>query len=195
MEEHLIVIESIENKILDMRGKKVMLDRDLAEFYGIETKRLNEAVRRNVGKFPKDFMFQLNEKELENWRSQFATSNSVKMGLRYAPFAFTRRGILMLSSVINSDRANRMNITIMRVFDSLEIYLATHHELEAKLKELETKVNKIDNIEYKVNTQNEVIKDIIEQIRRMVTPASKHKGRIGFYKEDNSNLPKSKRIH
>ncbi|MFH1074963.1 MAG: hypothetical protein V1752_07740 [Candidatus Firestonebacteria bacterium] len=89
----------------------------------------------------------------------------------------------MLSSVINSDRANRMNITIMRVFDSLEIYSANHQELEGKLKELERKVNKIDNIEYAVSTHNEIIKDIIEQIRRMIFPVNKQKKRIGFYGE------------
>jgi len=101
----LIPIERIENKIYLIRGQKVMLDRDLAELYGIETKKLKQAVKRNIDRFPDDFMFQLNKEEFNNWRSQFVTSNVDKMGLRWTPFAFTEQGVAMLSSVLRSKRA------------------------------------------------------------------------------------------
>lgn len=103
----------IMNKIYMIRGQKVMIDRDLAELYEVETKRLKEAVRRNENRFPKDFMFEMNKKEFANWRSQFATSNEDKQGLRYAPFCFTEQGVTMLSCVLNSDRAE------MSIFKSL----------------------------------------------------------------------------
>jgi hypothetical protein len=101
----LIPIESIVSKILYLRGEKVLLDRDLAKLYGVETKVFKRAVRRNIERFPKDFMFELNKKEFENWRSQFVTSNSDKMGLRHPPMAFTEQGVAMLSSVLKSPRA------------------------------------------------------------------------------------------
>ena len=96
----LLSEETIANKIYFIRNQKVMLDRDLAILYGIETKRLKEQVKRNISRFPEDFMFELTKSEFENWRSQFATSNSDKMGLRYLPMAFTEHGVLMLSSVL-----------------------------------------------------------------------------------------------
>lgn len=101
----LLSEELISNKIYFIRNQKVMLDRDLALLYGIETKRLKEQVKRNISRFPEDFMFELNKSEFENWRSQFATSNTEKMGLRYLPMAFTEHGVLMLSSVLKSDKA------------------------------------------------------------------------------------------
>ena len=91
--ENMIIKETIERKIYLVRGEQVMLSSDLAELYNVETFRLNEAVKRNIERFPSDFMFQMNEKEFENWRSQFAISNSLKKGLRYAPYAFTEQGI------------------------------------------------------------------------------------------------------
>jgi hypothetical protein len=104
-EQSLLSEEIISNTIYYIRNQKVMLDRDLATLYGIETRVLKQAVRRNISRFPEDFMFELSKTEFENWRSQFATSNSDKMGLRYAPMDFTEYGILMLSSVLNSDKA------------------------------------------------------------------------------------------
>ena len=106
----LVPIELIASKIYLIRGIKVMLDRDLAELYGVDTKRLKEQVRRNIERFPEDFMFELTKEELENWRSQFATSNRDIMGLRIPPFAFTEHGVLMLSSVLKSERAIQVNI-------------------------------------------------------------------------------------
>ena len=108
-------LQFIQSKIYEIRGQKVMLDRDLAELYGIETKRLKEAVRRNLRRFPVDFMFELNRKEFEFLRSQIASSNG-RGGLRYMPFAFTEQGVAMLSSVLNSDVAIEVNISIMRAF-------------------------------------------------------------------------------
>ena len=106
----LVPIELIASKIYLIRGIKVMLDRDLAELYSVETKVLKQAVRRNIDRFPADFMFEITKMELENWRSQFVTSKSDKMGLRIPPFAFTEHGVLMLSSVLKSERAIQVNI-------------------------------------------------------------------------------------
>jgi hypothetical protein len=106
MSQNLIISEeTISNRIYFIRNQKVMLDRDLASLYGIETKRLKEQVKRNISRFPSDFMFELSKDEFANWRTQIATSNSDKMGLRHAPMAFTEHGVLILSSVLNSDKA------------------------------------------------------------------------------------------
>ncbi len=109
----MIPVERIKQLIVFIRGQKVMLDRDLAELYGIETKVLKQAVRRNIKRFPDDFMFELTKEEFENWRSQFVTSNRDKMGLRYKPMAFTEQGVAILSSVLRSERAIEVNIAIM----------------------------------------------------------------------------------
>ena len=106
MSKAITVTETIiENKIFIIRGQKVMLDFDLAEMYGVLTKALKQAVKRNMERFPEDFMFEMTDEELSNWRSQFVTSNSLKMGLRYKPFCFTEHGVLMLSSVLRSETA------------------------------------------------------------------------------------------
>ena len=115
--------ETVVSKIYIIRGIKVLLDRDLAILYGIETKVLKQSVRRNLKRFPEDFMFILSESELKNWRSQFVTSNSDKKGLRYSPMAFTEQGVAMLSSVLNSDRAIEVNIAIMRAFIRTDYFL------------------------------------------------------------------------
>ena len=107
--------EVIMNQIYYVREHKVMLDRDLAVLYGVETKRLKEAVRRNASRFPEDFMFEMTQQEFENWRTQFATSKEDKQGLRYAPFCFTEQGVTMLSCVLNSERAITVNIQIIRI--------------------------------------------------------------------------------
>ncbi|GAB6060960.1 ORF6N domain-containing protein [Desulfonatronum parangueonense] len=135
----LVPLESIAGKILLLRGTKVMLDRDLAELYGVETKVLKRQVRRNIDRFPEDFMFELSTNELENWRCQFGTSNSDKMGLRYPPMAFTEQGVAMLSSVLNSKRAIQVNIQIMRAFTKLRQMLATHDDLRRKIEDMEAK--------------------------------------------------------
>ena len=118
-----------------------MLDRDLATLYEVETRILNQAVRRNIDRFPPDFLFQLTKEEFENWKSQIVTSNSVKMGLRKLPFAFTEQGVAMLSSVLNSKKAINVNIAIIRTFVLIRQYAIDYKELEAKIKKLEKKYN------------------------------------------------------
>jgi len=131
--------EVIISKIYLIRDKKVMLDRDLASLYEVETKQLKRAVRRNRERFPEDFMFELTKEELSDWRSQFGTSNSEIMGLRIPPFAFTEYGIIMLASILNSERAIRVNIKIVRIFIRMREMLETHKEILKKLELLERK--------------------------------------------------------
>jgi len=169
----LIPAERIEKSILLIRNNKVILDRDLAELYGVPTKVLNQAVRRNLKRFPDDFMFQLSHQELEKWRSQFVTSNSAgKMGVRRRPYAFTEQGVAMLSSVLNSDRAIEVNIAIMRAFVKLREILSTHKDLARKLTELERKYD-------------ENFRVVFEAIRQLMAPPppSGKKRRIGFVAE------------
>ena len=132
----LISIEAVASKIFFIRSVKVMLDRDLAELYGVETKALKQAVRRNIKRFPPDFMFELTKEELTNWRSQIVTSNSIKMGLRHLPMAFTEQGVAMLSGILNSDRAIAVNIQIMRTFTKLRHMISDNEDLKRELAEL-----------------------------------------------------------
>lgn len=118
-------LDVIQNKIYEIRGQKVMLDRDLAEMYGVETRTLNQAVKRNGERFPCDFMFQLTDEETQDWRSQFVMSNSIKMGVRRNPYAFTELGVAMLSSVLNSKVAIQVNMNIMRAFVAIRRVVAT----------------------------------------------------------------------
>jgi S-adenosylmethionine synthetase len=150
MENNVMIIsdEMISNKIYLIRNQKVMLDRDLALLYGIETKRLKEQVKRNISRFPDDFMFELSKEEFANWRSQFATSNSDKIGLRYAPMVFTERGVLMLSSVLNSDKAIQTNIQIMRIFAKVRTILLETTEIKLDITKIQKKLENHDkNIE------------------------------------------------
>ena len=141
-----------------------MLDRDLAELYGVETKRLKEQVKRNRERFPVDFMFELTDSEFTNWRSQFATSNSDKMGLRYKPFCFTEHGVLMLSSVLNSTKAIQVNIQIMRIFTQMRKLLSDNSDLRLNLEELRKKTeNNTKNIEVVFQYLDELIEKTEEQ--------------------------------
>ena len=163
--------ENVEQNILFIRGRKVMVDRDLAQLYGVPTKALNQAVKRNLSRFPEDFMFQLTRVEFENWKSQFVTSNSERMGLRKRPFAFTEHGILMLSSVLNSERAVAVNIHIMRVFTRFRKFAVCCGDLEERINALEKKYNK-------------KFRDIFEAIRLLlaVPPSPEvNKRPIGFH--------------
>jgi len=132
----IVSVETIAGKIYLIRGTKVILDRDLSELYGVETKQLKRAVRRNIDRFPSDFMFDLTKNELENWRRQIGTSNSDKMGLRYKPMAFTEQGVAMLSSVLNCKRAIQVNIQIIRTFTKLRQVLSDNKELRKEFEEL-----------------------------------------------------------
>lgn len=139
----IIPQEVIINKIYSIRGQKVMLDNDLAELYGVETKRLNEQVKRNASRFPDDFMFQLTIQEWENLKSQIATSSWG--GRRKLPYAFTEHGVLMLSSVLNSDRAIAVNIHIMRVYTKLKEMLLTNKDILLELETIKQKVGSNSN--------------------------------------------------
>ena len=137
MPADLIPNELIESKVYVFRGKKVMVDRDLASLYGVETRVLNQSVRRNTKRFPDDFMFQLTEGEMENWVSQIVIPNSEKMGMRIPPLVFTEQGVAMLSSILNSDRAIMVNIQIMRTFTKMREMLTENEELHRKIELLE----------------------------------------------------------
>ncbi len=131
--------EAIINKIYVIRGRKVMIDRDLAQLYDVETRALNQAVKRNEKRFPNDFMFQMTREEMQDWISQIVISNRENMGLRKPPLVFTEQGVAMLSSALNSDRAIQVNIQIIRVFTKMRELLATHKEILKKLEQLEKK--------------------------------------------------------
>ncbi len=167
--------EVIMAKIYLIRDYKVMLDRDLALLYGVDTKRLKEAVKRNLSRFPEDFMFELSKEELANWRSQYGTSKSEKMGLRITPFAFTEYGLLMLASVLNSERAIQINIQIVRIFSRMRTMIESHKEILKKLEMLEKKDMELDE---KVTLIFEYLKEL-EQTKKDENDFNKRK-RIGF---------------
>ncbi|RKD92454.1 ORF6N domain-containing protein [Mangrovibacterium diazotrophicum] len=161
------VEEKIVSKIYLIRNKKVMIDRDLAELYGVETRVLNQAVKRNISRFPDDFMFQLTKAEFENWKSQIVISNSEKMGLRKAPLAFTEQGIAMLSSVLNSDQAIPVNIQIMRIFTKVREMLADTMSLRLEIEEIKKKLSNQDkNIELVFSYLDELISQKENQTER-----------------------------
>lgn len=139
--------EVVMSKIYQLRGRKIMIDRDLAELYEVETRVLNQAVRRNEKRFPEDFMFRMSKEEMKDWISQIVISNSEKMGLRKPPLVFTEQGVAMLSSVLNSNRAILVNIQIIRVFTKMREMLETHKTILQKLEQLEKKdIEKDDKI-------------------------------------------------
>ncbi|GBR73790.1 DNA-binding protein [Candidatus Termititenax aidoneus] len=162
----LVPEKIIENRILLIRGKKVMLDRDLADLYRVSTKVLNQAVRRNIYRFPPDFMFTLNEKEFSILRSQIVTSSWG--GQRYLPYAFTEQGVAMLSSVLNSRQAIMVNIQIMRTFTKLRQIMLTHRDLQRKIEEIilrqETKFKTYDEqIQYIFKVINEILNPVVPE--------------------------------
>ena len=161
-----IPVERIEKAILLIRGEKVILDRTLAELYGVETKQLKRAVRRNIKRFPSDFMFELTKEEYDSLRYQFGT---LKRGQhsKYMPLAFTEQGVAMLSSVLNSRRAIEVNILIMRAFVRLRWMISSHKELLRKLEDMERKYD-------------EQFRVIFEAIRQLMTPPEPPRSKIGF---------------
>ena len=175
-----VPIEKITSRIYVIRGIKVIIDRDLAELYGVETKVLKQAVKRNIDRFPADFMFTMNKLEFENWRSQFVTSNSDKMGLRYNPMVFTEQGVAMLSSVLRSKRAIQVNIQIMRAFTQLRQLLSTQKDLKKKIEAMEEKYD-------------ENFRIVFEAIKQLLEPPEKPKKKIGYtVKEKQKAYSKSK---
>lgn len=170
MRPDFVPTEAIATKIYLLRRQKVILDRDLAILYGVETGQLKRAVRRNIDRFPADFMFELTKDELENWRCQFGISSSIKMGLRHAPMAFTEQGVAMLSGVLSSKRAIQVNIAIMRAFVRMRELLATSKELAQRLAELEKRLTEHDDN----------FRQVFEAIRQLLADDEKPKLKIGF---------------
>ncbi|MGC9208168.1 ORF6N domain-containing protein [Acidithiobacillus sp.] len=163
-------VEALAQRIYRIRGQRVLLDADLAELYGVPTKRLNEQIKRNPDRFPPDFLFQLSEEEHAALRSQLATSNTGRGGRRYLPYAFTEHGAIMAATVLNSPRAIEMSVFVVRAFVRLREMLSTHQELAEKL----------DALERTVSTHDQAIAGLINAIRELThTPASRTRP-IGF---------------
>jgi len=172
----LIPSEVIAQRIVLIRGQKVMLDSDLAELYGVTTKRLNEQVKRNIERFPADFMFQLTDKEAEILRSQFATLKAGRgQHRKYLPYVFTEHGAIMAATVLNSQRAVEMSVFVVRAFVQLREMLSSHKELAAKVYALEQKIGSHD----------EAIAALFEAIKQLMTPPEKKRRGIGFTAEQN----------
>ena len=169
MDPKLILRETIQRKIFTLRGKRVMLDRDIAVLYGVETRVINQAVRRNKARFPDDFMFQLTKEDIKILRSQIVILKE-NQHLKYMPYAFTEHGILMLSSVLNSERAIQANIQIMRAFTKMREMLLSYRDLKEK----------IENMEQKYDYQ---FKAVFEAIQQLLEPPDKPQSKIGFQKE------------
>jgi hypothetical protein len=169
-----LAVDALASRIHLIRSHRVMLDVDLAALYGVQTKVLVQAVKRNLGRFPEDFMFQLAGEEWANLRSQSVTSSSGHGGRRTAPYAFTEQGVAMLSSVLGSDRAIAVNIEIMRAFVRLRDLLASNKELARRFADLERR------LERKLATHDQAIADILDAIRQLMTPPDPPKRPIGF---------------
>ncbi|MBI1921150.1 MAG: ORF6N domain-containing protein [Geobacter sp.] len=165
-----VSVEVIKGKIYLIRGQKVLLDSDLAEMYEVDTKRLNEQVRRNIARFPSDFMLQLSSEEYVNLKSHFATSSSGHGGRRHLPNVFTEQGVAMLSSVLNSERAVQVNIAIMRAFVQMRELASSNREIARKLDELEKKYDKHDR----------QFMTVFDAIRSLMAPPEPKKRKIGF---------------
>ena len=167
MVKHLIAQEAIASKIYLIRGRKIMLDRDLAQLYGVKSIRLREQVKRNIKRFPNDFMFQLNQEEADILVSQNAIPSKRSLG-GYLPYVFTEQGIAMLSSILNSERAIMVNIQIMRTFVRIKEMLMTHKDLQRKIEEMERKYDQ----QFKV---------VFDTIKQLIKEEAKPKRTIGFH--------------
>ena len=182
-------LEVIQSKIYDIRGQKVMLDRDLAEMYGVETRALNQAVKRNTDRFPVDFMFQLTDEETEIWKSQIVMPNSIKMGVRRNPYVFTELGVAMLSSVLNSKTAIQINMGIMRAFVAARQLLLNPptdpvRELQSEVKELKEYIEEVfadyNDINDDTRMQLELINQTLAELQAQKALADKPRNPIGF---------------
>ena len=156
--------DSVESKILTVRGRKVILDADLAALYGVETKALNRAIKRNSKRFPSDFVFQLSSPEAKSLRCQFGTSNEGRGGRRFRPYAFTENGAVMAANVLNSPEAVRMSVWVVRAFTQMSELLKGSKELAAELKNLETKLTK------RLDVHERAIVDVLRRIMRLLDP-------------------------
>ncbi|MEJ2171102.1 MAG: ORF6N domain-containing protein [Desulfobacterales bacterium] len=175
----IIAVEEIVNKIIIIRGERVILDHDLAEMYGVETRVLKQSVRRNIDRFPDDFMFELTKKEQDSLRSQIVI---LKRGQhsKYPPFAFTEQGVAMLSSVLNSARAITVNIAIMRTFTRLRTMIASHDDLKRKIEAMEKKYD-------------DQFRIVFEAITQLIEEDEKPKKKIGYIKEGQAKYGKRSR--
>ena len=173
----LVLEQKILSRIFVVRGEKVMVDRDLAELYSVETKRLKETVKRNIERFPKDFMFEMTANEFKKWREDTTLSASDKQGLRYAPFCFTEQGVTMLSCILNSKTAIDVNLRVVRVFVKMREYALTNKDILLQLAKLEKEVkgNSID-----IENIFLVLKELIEKQSKPTPP----KNKIGFKNYD-----------
>lgn len=174
----MVLAPAIEKRIFVIRGRQVMLDEDLADLYGVETKRLVQQVKRNLKRFPGDFMFQLTNAEAEILRSQIATSNDGRGGRRYAPYVFTEQGVAMLSGVLRSDRAIAVNIEIMRAFVELRRAAGSIQELQKRLDQLEL------DIGARLSEHDEHFRQIFEALRQLIEPPPRPKRPVGFRVRD-----------
>ena len=185
-------IEVIKHRIYEVRGLRVMLDRDLAELYNVETRALNQAVRRNIDRFPEDFMFVMTADEMNAWKSQIVMSNSIRMGMRRPPVVFTELGIAMLSSVLRSETAIQVNINIMRAFVAIRHAIGAWQGVNLKVEQLSHKVDnlnaRVDEILHEQNENNMemamqigALNDALDQLREK--PSTPRK-RIGFKQEN-----------
>lgn len=173
----MITDETVVNKIYLIRGKRVMIDRDLAEMYRVETKVLNQAVKRNEKRFPQDFMFQLTKQELYDWKIQISVNGKVRMGLRKLPFVFTEQGVAMLSSVLKSETAIDVNIRIIRVFTRMREILFTHKDILLKLEQIERKILKQDG---KLKRHEKEMQVVFTALKELLGLKTKPMRKIGF---------------
>jgi len=185
-------LQEIQNKIYTIRDKRVMVDRDLAELYGVETRVLNQAVKRNIERFPSDFMFQLSDDEFGYWKSQIVISNAQNMGLRKKPFAFTELGVAMLSSVLKSKTAIEVNMRIMRIFvkirQTVENNTIIHSKLQADLNELKEYINEVftdyNDINEDTRIQFELINQSLVELQDSKKINRKPMKRIGYISDE-----------
>lgn len=175
----MIRLEEVITMIFFIRNEKVMLDRDLAKLYGVETKVLKQAVKRNIERFPSDFMFVLDKHEFTNWRSQIVTSNAEKMGLRYPPMAFTEQGVAMLSSVLNSKIAIQVNIQIIRAFVQLRHDLVNFDKIQSRIDKIEKE------IQGALSEHEDKIHLILEAIKQLIASPVHERRKIGYKRNEN----------
>ncbi|MFD1628956.1 ORF6N domain-containing protein [Pseudopedobacter beijingensis] len=179
-QEISIADDVITNQIYMIRGQKVILDRDLAVLYRTDTRSLKQAVRRNIDRFPEDFMFEMSEQEFTNWRSQFVTSDKDKQGLRYAPFCFTEQGVAMLSSVLKSKQAIQVNIQIMRIFTRLRQMLSDNTSVKLEIAEIRQAINKISKKQEGQDKNIDLLFEYIDRLQEKVAEPKQERKRIGY---------------
>ncbi len=171
--------EVVMSKIYLVRGQKVMLDRDLAELYGVETRVLKQSVKRNITRFPADFMFEMSPQELEQWRDEFATTTGERKGIRYAPFCFSEQGVTMLSCVLNSEKAIQLNIQIVRIFTKIREMLTDTLSVKLEIEEIK---KKLENQDKNIDLVFTYLDELIEKHEN-----PKARSRVGFKRQSEDD--------